>query len=240
MAAETSYHGVTSEAKTERSPGVARALPPAPTRGAARVRSKRYRDRLIARLWRGKVDPCGGPGACLWAGMSGAECRCDPARPCECERHVLEAIENDAARRFGGAVGGLVTSALVDLARSIRSGDEASIRGDRIKLIATLTRDDRGRRGLDLGAKRLAVAEKARKPKVPSVASYLSKQKSVPFPTAAVAPPTDSMAGGEGPEAAVEGHSSAQDDAGDPPWPDGSAEASVAPGSQKGHEPRCD
>ncbi len=125
-----------------------------------RSRQGRHRAKLLRLLWRGKVATCAGPDACLWH-LDGEPCACRAGLPCACERGLWDVVERDAAKRFGQVLGGVVTSALVDLARATHTGDEVAIRATRCKLLDILLKDQRGRRLLELQEQRLKLAQPA-------------------------------------------------------------------------------
>ncbi|MBI4606432.1 MAG: hypothetical protein HY721_31085, partial [Planctomycetes bacterium] len=83
-------------------------------------------------------------------------CDCRPGLPCACERRAWDALSRAASRDLGHAVGGLVTSALLDVLRAMRHGNEAEVRSTRAALIGVLLRHDAARRSLALQEERLA------------------------------------------------------------------------------------
>lgn len=130
---------------------------------AAAAASRRSRARILRELWAGRVKTCEGRGKCLWAEPD-HECLCPEPQdgelyPCTCERSYFEEIMKDTSARVGGAIGSVLASAVLDLAREVRRGNEADVRSDRIKLLGLLLSDDRGRQDLSQRERRLVLAE---------------------------------------------------------------------------------
>ncbi len=132
-------------------------------RAAGRKRAQRHRAKLVRELWAGAVKPCGGPSTCIWCDPE-VPCDCRPGYPCSCERRLFERIEEEATERFGGVVGGLVVSALLDQARALHVGDDKDIRESRIKLVKVLLDEQHRARKLAIAERKLDL-ESARAPK---------------------------------------------------------------------------
>ena len=143
-------------------------------RERTRKRTARWRGRVLSDLWGGRVVLCRGQGQCAWAGhdgnpgMAGSGCDCRAGEPCKCERLVWQAVEKDAAQRFGAVVGSVVTSAVIDVLRGTLSGNDAEVRTTRATLIDILMRDARGRRTLELQEQRLKARTTPPEPPDPS------------------------------------------------------------------------
>jgi hypothetical protein len=115
-------------------------------------------------------------------------------------------LEEDAEKRFGSHVGGLVVSALVDVARELHSGNEADIRSARLDLLRILTTDMRGREQLELQRRRVELEEAARKPRQPVLQAYLeARSKALAAQNGGSAAPADDVAACAAPSEPREG-----------------------------------
>jgi hypothetical protein len=80
-------------------------------------------------------------------------------------------------------VSGLITSALIDVLRAMRTGAEAEVRSARLKLTEILLKNDVSRRTLELQERRLALEEAARKKPGPTLSEYLqARAAAIPAP----------------------------------------------------------
>lgn len=98
---------------------------------------------------------------------------CRDGFPCKLETRLFKAIQQDALVRFGRIVAGVLASAILDMMRATASGCEGEIRQCRVRLFEALTRDQNSKAALQLQEKRLLLEEDSRRPKVPSLSTYL-------------------------------------------------------------------